>query len=80
MTIEIHHGATHGNDDYVYTAWCAMPNSPRGQYDEEIDLIVRAEGRRGRRPGEAALRRAAQAELDANYTPGMKVRRITRVW
>lgn len=76
MTIEIHNGATHKQTDYVYTAWCSHPDTPRGEYDEEIDLIVSG----GRRPGVAALKRAAQAELDANYEPGMKVRRITRVW
>ena len=77
--IEIHHGATHGQNDYVYTAWCSLPDSPRGQYDEEIDLIVHRPPFT-RRPGETALRRRAQQELDENYTPGMKVRRITRVW
>ena len=77
MTIEIHNGATHGMDDFVYTAWCAMPDTPRGQYDEEIDLIVRDTHRR---PGVTALKRRAQQELDENYDPGMRVRRITRVW
>jgi hypothetical protein len=77
MNIEIHDGATHGMDDYVYTAWCSLPDTPRGEYDEEIDLIVR-NGRS--RPGVTALKRRAQEELDANYDPGMKVRKITRVW
>ena len=75
--IEIHHSGLHNANDYVYTALCALPDTPRGEYDEEIDLIVRGGGPR---PGETALRRRAQVELEANYTPGMRVRRIERVW
>jgi hypothetical protein len=62
-------------DAYGYTVFCAMPDSPRGFYDEEIDLVATV-----RRPGETALRRAAQEILDRDYEPGMKVRRIVRTW
>jgi len=66
----------HTMDEYVYTAFCSLPDSPRGQYDEEIDLVAAG----SRRPGETALRRVAQEILDRDYVAGMTVRRIVRTW
>jgi hypothetical protein len=63
-------------DAFAYTAFCSMPGSPRGVYDEEIDLVATG----SRRPGETALRRAAQEILDRDYAEGMTVRRIERTW
>jgi hypothetical protein len=80
MTIEIHNGVAHGMDDYVYTALCSMPDTPRGEYDEEIDLIVRNTTHHNRRPSVAALKRAAQEECARGYETGLRVRRIVRVW
>lgn len=80
--IEVSDSGMHGLDDFVYTALCALPDTPRGSYDEEIDLIVRGGVLRGggRRPGETALRRAAEAEIERNYDRALRVRRIRRVW
>jgi hypothetical protein len=63
-------------DAYAYTVFCAFETSFRGQYDEEIDLVATG----NRRPGMAALRRAAQEILDRDYDPGLKVRKIVRTW
>jgi hypothetical protein len=51
----------------AYTAYCSFPDSPPGQYDEEIDVEAR-------NPTEA--RRKAQEILAADYQPGLTVRRI----
>jgi hypothetical protein len=64
------------NDGYATTEDYSHESTPRGIYDEEIDLV--ATGRR--RPGTRALRRAAQEILERDYEPGMKVRRIVRTW
>lgn len=74
-TIRENRGGFNLMSEFAYTAFCSMEDSPRGQYDEEIDLVAT-----GRRPGETALRRFAQEILDRDYEPGMKVRRIVRTW
>ena len=64
--------------DYVYTAYCAWPDTPRGQYDEEIDVLAQGHGR----PSLAAVKRCAQAHLDepGNYDKGGRVMRLVRRW
>lgn len=54
-----------------WTAWCSMPETPRGQYDEEVDV-------QARNPAEA--RRKAQAVLDEDYVPALRIRRVTRAY
>jgi len=65
-------------DRRAWTVYCAMPDAPRGWYSEEIDVVETGESHR--RPSLADVRRAAQAELDAYYDPGLAIRRIRRCW
>lgn len=63
-------------EDRIFTCLCAMPDDPRGYYCEEIDVVVHNGG--GRRVNMAEVRRVAERELEANYVPGLAVRRIVR--
>lgn len=74
-TLKINEGWSIPIDGYGYTAFLAMPGTPRGHYDEEIDVVAT-----GRRPGEAAIRRLVEAEVAANYNPDLRVKRIRRTW
>lgn len=62
-------------NDRVYTCYCAWPDTPRGYYDEEIDVVVLGHGIAAR-DNRAEIRRTAQAELDANYDAGGTVKKI----
>lgn len=73
-SVTINHSWTIPVDQYGWTAYCSHVDTPRGMYDEEIDLIA------PQRAGLTEVTRVAQAELDANYKPGMKVRKIVRTW
>jgi len=55
-----------------WTALCAYVDTPRGTYDEEVDVDAR---------NESEARRKAQALLDdpATYRPGLRVRRVERL-
>lgn len=52
-----------------YTAYLSMPETPRGHYDEEIDVVA---------SGPTEAKRLAQEVADdpEKYEPGMKVRRV----
>jgi hypothetical protein len=52
-----------------WTAYCASADTPRGVYDEEIDV---------RALGPASAKRIVQAVLDRDYQPGTKPRRLVR--
>jgi hypothetical protein len=54
---------------WVWTAYCAMPDDPRGQYSEEIDVVATT-------PGKA--REMAEELLKLEYDPGLKVRKVVR--
>ncbi len=60
--------------EYWFTCLCAMQGDPPGEYSEEIDVAYVGKGR----VSQAAIKRAAQAHLDSDYEPGMKVRKIER--
>jgi hypothetical protein len=53
----------------VWTVLCSFPDSPRGQYDEEIDVESET-------PGKA--RKKAEALLKTGYDPGLRVRKVVR--
>lgn len=76
LRYEVHRSWSHTLDDRVYTALCAFPDTPRGQYDEEIDIIVHGGGRR--RPNMAEVRRVAERELAEGYAEGLTVRRLVQ--
>jgi hypothetical protein len=50
-----------------YTAYCSFPDSPRGQYDEEIDVQA---------VNPAQAKRIAQQIIAVDYDPDLRVRRI----
>lgn len=56
----------------TYTAFCSRPDSPRGQYDEEIDVVLPLRTR------ETAVRKAVQVILDRDYEVALKIRRVVR--
>lgn len=76
MTYTICDGTYNQINDVIVTVLCAMPDTPRGQYDEEIDVKITNGG--GRRYNQAEVRRVAQAELDANYAEGLRIKRLVR--
>jgi hypothetical protein len=76
MIYKVHTGATHGVNDQLFTVYCAWPGTPRGMYDEEVDVLV--EGRR--RANMAEVRRVAQAYLDETCAPGGRVKRVHKAW
>jgi hypothetical protein len=55
----------------VWTAFCARPESPRGEYDEEIDVVSVS-----RYP--TAARKLAEAAIDHDYRRDLRVRRVVK--
>lgn len=54
---------------WVWTVYCSFPDTPRGQYDEEIEVVSST-------PGKA--REMAEEILRLEYDPGLKVRKVVR--
>lgn len=52
-----------------FTMFCSMPDSPRGSYDEEIDV---------RALNPAIARRIAAAVIEDGYEDGLAVRRVVQ--
>lgn len=50
-----------------WTAFCALPESPRGCYDEEIDVVASNRNR---------ARKTAEAAIARDYDPRLRVRRV----
>lgn len=50
-----------------WTAYCSLPSTKRGEYDEEIDV---------RAMNPAIAKRIVQDALEDGWAPGMKVRRL----
>ena len=63
-------------DERLFTAFCDLPGSPRGSYDEEIDVAVGGYGQANL----AEVRRVVERELSEHYAPELQVRRIVRRW
>lgn len=76
MSYSIHRDATIPADAQLFTCYLGWPETPRGQYDEEIDVLFTGRGR----ANIAEIRRTAEAELAANYAPGARVKRVRRSW
>lgn len=55
-----------------YTAFLSHPDTPRGQYDEELDVVT------SRRSATRA-RRIAEAAVELDYVE-LAVRRVERAW
>lgn len=75
MKYEICDGTYNQIHDEIWTCLCAMPDTPRGEYDEEIDVVVRDVSAR---VSTAQIRRTAQTEIDRAYEDGLAIKRVVR--
>jgi hypothetical protein len=60
----------------TYTVYASLPETPRGRYDEEFDVVARG-------PEEA--RRKVNAEISRDYDPRLHIRlvvarAVSEVW
>ena len=60
-----------GNQRHLFTIWTKMPDSKRGEYSEEIDVMAGSVGE---------ARRIGNIVLKADYIPELRITKITRVW
>jgi hypothetical protein len=60
-----------GSQRYLFTIWTKMPDSKRGEYSEEIDVLASSVGE-ARSIGNQVLR--------SDYIPELRITKITRVW
>jgi hypothetical protein len=60
-----------GDHRYLFTIWTKMPDSKRGEYAEEIDVLAGSVGE---------ARRIGNQILKSDYIPELRITRITRVW
>jgi hypothetical protein len=54
---------------WIWTVFCAYPDTPRGTYDEEIDVMAGTSG---------DARARAEEILRLEYDAGLKIRKIKR--
>jgi hypothetical protein len=81
MTIKIYDGQPTGDDTARrFIAYAAEADTPRGQYDETIDLIVHdATGYVDRDELRAVAQRHCQRKLNRSHATDLTVRRIERL-
>ena len=60
-----------GSQRYSFTIWTKMPDSKRGEYAEEIDVLAGSVGE---------ARSIGNQVLKADYIPELRITKITRVW
>lgn len=76
MKYSIHDAATVPVRSQLYVAFIAAPGAPRGEYAEEVDILVEGRGQTNL----AEVRRTAQKYVDETLVEGCKIRRIQKVW
>lgn len=78
MTIEIYTPDQQINDvdARLFWAYCAGSTTPRGQYDETVELLVRNPVRENGRVSRTALRKAAAKHVKGT---DLTVRKIVRI-
>jgi len=65
------HYFNRGSQRYLFTVWTKMPDSKRGEYSEELDVLAGSVGE---------ARRLAKIVLAADYVPELRISKVTRVW
>jgi hypothetical protein len=60
-----------GSQRYLFTIWTKMPDSKRGEYSEEVDVLAGS-------VGEARV--IGNIVLKSDYVPELRITKITRVW
>lgn len=65
------HFVTGWRQNHFFTILTKMPDSKRGEYAEEIDVLAGT-------PGQA--RRIAQIILESDYEPGLRISRVLKNW
>jgi hypothetical protein len=60
-----------GSQRYSFTIWLKMPDSKRGEYAEEIDVLAGSVGE---------ARRIGNIVLKADYIPELRITKLTREW
>ena len=65
------HFVVGGGQRYLFTIWTKLPDSKRGEYSEEIDVMANSVGE---------ARSIGNQVLKSDYIPELKITKITRVW
>lgn len=65
------HFVVGGSQRYLFTIWTKMPDSRRGEYAEEIDVLAGSVGE---------ARSIGNQVLKSDYVPELRITKITRVW
>jgi hypothetical protein len=60
-----------GSQERLFTIWTKMPDSKRGEYAEEIDVMAGSVGE---------ARQIGNIVLKSDYDPELRITKITRVW
>jgi len=60
-----------GSQKYSFTVFTKMPDSKRGEYSEELDILAGSVGE---------CRRIAKQVLKSDYIPELRISKIDRVW
>jgi len=55
--------------NWIWTCYCSLPDDPKGQYSEEIDVMA---------THRTKAKSLAEAVLKLEYDPGLKIRKIVR--